>query len=363
MKTLSVIVFLVYSVLYVSGHTWLDCVNVTNPMTVTNLGDMSCNGYPRGYVGRSNPDANMWKIQGITPAQYYAYAPCRNSVPSYSGTYPMTPSMKAGDKMTIAYTPNGHTAWHNPPPPNGPRDFWVQWSGVAGQQLNTMRDVENAQTLLKVKFDTPCHSRVNGAELDSSAGICMADVVIPTGTPPGTYQLVWWWPFNFSNADIEHYTTCWDVQVVAGTNQVTPTSAPVQTTAARTTAVPATTAAPSTSPSPTDSYVYPTDGGNGGTGTGGTGDCCCCCNNGGGGGSGVINEQEQAASDDTQKAADNITAQTETLMTIVYVGIGLALIILAAGVILLFVIFKRISVWSRDASEIAFANRSRSVSN
>jgi len=332
-------------------------------MSVTNLGNLQCNGYPRGYVGRSNPDANMWKIQGMTPAQYYNYAPCRNSAPSYSGNYPKMPAMKAGDKMTIVYTPNGHTQWHNPPPPNGPRDMWVQWTGVAGQQMSTMRDVENAKTLLKVKFDTPCHSRVNGAELDSSGGMCMADVTIPAGTPTGTYQLVWWWPFNFSNADIEHYTTCWDVDVVAGANQVTPTSAP------RTTAVPATTATPATTarrttaaPAATsESYVSPTEGGNGGGSTGG--DCCCCNCNGDGSGSGIINQQEAAVSEDTQQAADNITAQTETLMTIVYVGVGLALIILAAGVALLFVIFRRISTWSKDASEIAFANRSRSVSN
>jgi len=298
----------------------------------------------------------MWKIQGITPTQYYSYAPCRNSAPTYSSTYPMMPNIKAGDKMTIVYTPNGHTEWHSPPPPNGPRDTWVQWSGVAGKQLTTMREVENAQTLLKVKFDTPCHSRVNGAELDSSGGMCMADVTIPAGTPPGTYQLVWWWPFNFSNADIEHYTTCWDVNVVAGANQVTPTSAP------RTSAVPATTAprtsyAPATTaPAPTTEYVSPTEGGSGGSG-GSTDGCCCCCNNGDGTGSGVINEQQQAASEETQQAADNITAQTETLMTIVYVGIGLALIIMVAGVALLFIIFRKISGWSRDAAEIAFANR------
>ena len=57
--------------------------------------------------------------------------------------------LKAGEKMTIAYTPNGHTMWHQPPPPNGPRDMWVKWSGVANKELTTMQEVMNAQTLLQ----------------------------------------------------------------------------------------------------------------------------------------------------------------------------------------------------------------------
>jgi len=117
--------------------------------------------------------------------------------------------------MTIAYTPNGHTNWMKPPPPRGPQNFYVKWTGVAGTTLNTMADVVNAPSILTVQFDQPCHSRTTGAQLDPSSGICQADVRIPVGTPPGNYQLVWYWPFRFASANvIEDYTTCWDVTVL-----------------------------------------------------------------------------------------------------------------------------------------------------
>jgi hypothetical protein len=65
------------SVSIVVGHSWLDCINVTNPYTVTSLADLKCNGFERGYVGRSNPDANMQKIVNVNEAQLEAYAACR----------------------------------------------------------------------------------------------------------------------------------------------------------------------------------------------------------------------------------------------------------------------------------------------
>ena len=78
-----------------------------------------------------------------------------------------------------------------------------------------MADVVNAPSILTVQFDQPCHSRTTGAQLDPSSGICQADVRIPVGTPPGNYQLVWYWPFRFASANvIEDYTTCWDVTVL-----------------------------------------------------------------------------------------------------------------------------------------------------
>jgi hypothetical protein len=255
------VVFIVLALaLGASAHSWLDCINVTNPNTVTNLGNMQCNGYPRGYVGRSNPDANMWKMEGMSPTSnnFYNFPACRNTNRQYSAQFPML-RLRAGEKMTVAYTPNGHTRWHRPPPPNGPRDMWVKWSGVANQDLRTMRDVLNAPSLLQVIFDQPCHSRTTGRELDSSGGICQADVTIPAGTPPGIYQLVWWWPFRFSGAVVEDYTTCWDVEVLAGGGAVTTTGRPATTG-------PATTGRATTGPN-TGSTTGPATT-SGGTGTG-----------------------------------------------------------------------------------------------
>jgi len=204
----------------VHGHSWLDCVNVTNVNSVNSLANIQCNAYPRGYVGRSNPDANMWKVEGMSQTQFNSYPACRNANKQYSGTYPQGRAMKPGETMTIAYTPNGHTTWMKPnPPPRGPQNFYVKWTGVAGKDLTTMSEVVAAQSILTVQFDQPCHSRTTGAQLDPSSGICQADVKIPLGTPPGSYQLVWYWPFRFASATvIEDYTTCWDVTVLPSTS-------------------------------------------------------------------------------------------------------------------------------------------------
>jgi len=222
MKTSVKVAFLVVlceCLALVQGHSWLDCVNVTNINSVTSLANIQCNAYPRGYVGRSNPDANMWKVEGMNQNQFNSYPACRNANKQYSGTYPQGRAMKPGESMTIAYTPNGHTTWMKPPPPRGPQNFYIKWTGVAGKDLTTMSEVVNAQSILTVQFDQPCHSRTTGAQLDPSSGICQADVKIPLGTPPGSYQLVWYWPFRFASATvIEDYTTCWDVTVVAATS-------------------------------------------------------------------------------------------------------------------------------------------------
>lgn len=236
----------------VYGHSWLDCVNVTNPNTVTNLANMQCNYYPRAYVGRSNPDANMWKVEGMSQAQFNSYPACRNADAVYNGNFPRGRAMYPGESMTIAYTPNGHTTWMKPPPPRGPQNMYVKWTGVAGTTLRTMADVVAAPSILTVQFDQPCHSRTTGAQLDPSSGICQADVRIPLGTPPGNYQLVWYWPFRFASASvIEDYTTCWDVTVLPAAGSVTTGTPPP---------------AGSTSTSTTGTAT-PTSG----TGTGGTG--------------------------------------------------------------------------------------------
>jgi hypothetical protein len=111
---------------------------------------------------------------------------------------------------------------------------WCCWHSITNHErrsqcsihLNVRENSEKIPHISSVQFDTPCHSRTTGAQLDPSAGICQADVKIPAGTPPGTYTLVWYWPFRYAGANvIEDYTTCWDVTVLptsgsatAGTN-------------------------------------------------------------------------------------------------------------------------------------------------
>lgn len=238
--------------------------------------------------------------------------------------------LKAGETMTIAYTPNGHTMWHRPPPPNGPRQMYVKWTGRAGVDLRTMSEVSNAASLLTVQFDTPCHSRVNGAQLDSSAGICQADVRIPAGTPPGTYQFVWWWPFDFAGGNvIEEYTTCWDVEVLPG--GAGPVTTGVVTTGRVTTGV------------VTTGQMTTGTGSTTGSSGGNCQNCCCCPQNNAAQPEFMVQQEngvpQMSAVSASQSASLKDELKVYYVMAVAGIGAGVAL--LAAGVALLAAIWKK----------------------
>jgi hypothetical protein len=187
---LRLIISLFLCVQAIFGHSWLDCTAVNNPSTANDIGVVidggGCRAFPRAYVSRSvNPDANLHKIEGLSYDAYQYFPACqvlfslatRNSDQNlqaagqvYTQRFPRA-TAAPGQTLTGLYLPNGHTGWHNPPPPNGPRTFWVKWTGVAGQQITTMQQVRDAPSLVdSTPFDGPCHSRVDGSQLDSSAG-------------------------------------------------------------------------------------------------------------------------------------------------------------------------------------------------
>jgi len=218
-------VVLLQWVLLAHAHSWLDCVHVANPLVSRSLADMNCTAYPSNYQGRDNPDANMYKIEGITETQFLTYPACKVTPSVYTPTYPRL-KLYAGQFMTIGYTPNGHTTWMVPPPPNGPRNFYIKWlpNKPAGTQMITISDMINATTLYTVQFDVPCHDRVTGAQLDPSSGLCNADIQVPADTPQGVYQFIWWWPFRFQGTTVEDYITCFDIEVVPAPATMTSTT-------------------------------------------------------------------------------------------------------------------------------------------
>lgn len=132
-------------------------------------------GYPANYVGRSNPDANMHKVEGVmTEAQWQA-APACNTVRgdtvlfvvllvlfvlfscwidfclqidrTYSAQYPRT-RVYSGDFLTIAYTPNGHVSWMAPPPPNGCKSMYYHIFPKVSSQLTLLPGALRAHLLL-----------------------------------------------------------------------------------------------------------------------------------------------------------------------------------------------------------------------
>lgn len=203
------------------SHTWLDCVSLTD-LSSTNVNQVveNCAGFPRGYTSRAvNPDGSMYKIEGITEEQWEVTSACSFSDTAYSAEFPRL-TAPAGSTHTLVYLPNGHTEWHlldgQPnPPPNGPKNVWVKWTGTPGTEFSTMLEVSEGEDFVEsIQFDTPCHDRETGAELDSSGGVCTMDYTIPANLQPGIYTFVWWWPFDFAgDSVIEEYVSCWDIEV------------------------------------------------------------------------------------------------------------------------------------------------------
>jgi hypothetical protein len=237
MKSAFALLFACTFLVAIQAHTWLDCVSINlntylpaesslNVASIAGGNNQYCNGYLGGYVGHQ--DGSNLKVLAADGPAYLNSQVCKPTKHSYSAQYPRT-TAKAGQLLTLMYLPNGHTYWHfggnNPnPPPHGSNYWTIRWSKVPGKDLETVSDLINAPILYgPVHFDNACHSRNTGLQLDSSGGLCTFDYRIPVGTPPGVYQLVWWWTFNFQGEPTatnglphEDYINCFDVEVVAG---------------------------------------------------------------------------------------------------------------------------------------------------
>jgi hypothetical protein len=212
---LSVALLVLFCVANIAAHSWLDCADYRYDSSKTFINSAvktNCDGFARGYTAREvNPDGSLYKIT----SKNSSLPACRRPRTAYSSQYPM-PTARPGETLTMAWTPNGHTEWHKPkPPPFGPRDVYLKWTGIPNKELTTIGQVRQAKNFMApVQFDKPCHNRKTCAQLDSSGGICTWDYTLPTNLPPGRYHFVWWWPFNFAGDNVtEEYVSCFDVMV------------------------------------------------------------------------------------------------------------------------------------------------------
>lgn len=219
--TFYTLLLLVLSASCIDGHTWLSCTKMVNNV---------CQGYIRNYKGRDTPTASVddfytWKALG-RPQNFQLCKPDSQATRIYTQQYPMA-TARAGDTVNVMYTPNGHSQ----PGDQGLRtNARIHWTGSPSTSLNTRADLNDGNRLGQWNYGSNCATSGDTASLP-----CVNGFTIPTGTPSGVYQFVWYWPYDRDQNQIpigEEYFSCFDVNV---TNNavVAPSSANPQTSQAQ----------------------------------------------------------------------------------------------------------------------------------
>src|SRR5579862_1138456 len=150
---------------------------------------------------------------------------------NYSQQYPRL-VVKAGDSIVANYTENGHVTQDKLAPDNKPHPGQYKWYWTAkaftgstddGSQIKLFSDLDDKFLLSgPSNFDDGrCAESTNNNMGRMGPINCQSHITIPAGTAPGIYALYWVWNFPKIPASIdptysEVYTSCMDVEVVAG---------------------------------------------------------------------------------------------------------------------------------------------------
>ncbi|KAJ1651687.1 hypothetical protein IWQ61_007810 [Dispira simplex] len=196
-----------------SAHTWADCVDYT-PNNKDNTLKGDCNGFPRGYPGRTDVNINTdyTYLFSATPASQPMCQPGRQSGVTYTEAYPMGKA-SPGETKKIAYQVNGHQ--------NTSANTIVQVMYFPGRDLQTVNYNENKQAKIigEWKFTENCYQPLHDNQ------ICWGSYTLPDELPAERISLVFFWKFGANEAGQE-YSTCFDLSTGAGGNSEKNTSNP-----------------------------------------------------------------------------------------------------------------------------------------
>ncbi len=246
----------------VLAHTW------NEQLTVIENGIFSgSNGYPRGYVSRSEPGFNDDMMTNLIPSLESGRtrindldllcSPTQMTANQTTG-YPQL-QVSPGSYVAMKYLENGHVTLpqNQPGKPLAGGTIYVfgttqpnenekladvlEWSsdGTGGNQLGLLLTAQNfddgrcyqvnsgsISVTRQMEFPDPVPSQPGSIDEQW----CETDVFIPGDLQPGsTYTLywVWQWPTEpgapgLPDGKDEYYTTCSDLDIVASSAQGTP---------------------------------------------------------------------------------------------------------------------------------------------
>ncbi|KAG3110163.1 hypothetical protein PI124_g11322 [Phytophthora idaei] len=243
---------------FVDAHTWIDCFD-TDRTKIYNQsasyifggsgGNGFCEGYGAGYRGRGD----------INIGTEYTYKMLENEVEAGTAvcatadadTYTNTNwrrriSVEAGVTVYFAYLPNGHIVKDKKAIGT---QHGIYWTGEVGTSLTSTLDMKKENLINTHTMDYDDGNCGETYDFEGNPGgragdgwPCIGLFVVPTGTAPGIYSMVWYWTFWLNNeasyVDQSQargyfgaaYSTCFEVEVTSS-GSVNSTVLPANTSA------------------------------------------------------------------------------------------------------------------------------------
>ncbi|OWZ19624.1 hypothetical protein PHMEG_0006094 [Phytophthora megakarya] len=261
MLTMVFVVYLVilFTLLHlVDSHTWIDCFDTDRAKIYDQSasyifggagGNGFCQGYGAGYPGRGDyAIGTQYTFKMLENEVEAGTAVCETvAADTYTNTnWRKRLSVDAGVTVYFAYLPNGHIVKDKKAIGT---QHGVYWTGQVGTSLASTLEMtkENLINGFTMNYDDgncgetyDYNGNPGGRAGDGKP--CIGSFVVPTGTAPGIYSMVWYWTFWLDDeaAYVDQsqargyfgaaYSTCFEVEVTSsGSVDSTSTIAVVET--------------------------------------------------------------------------------------------------------------------------------------
>jgi hypothetical protein len=226
---------------FVGAHTWIDCIDTDRSKMYDQSasyifggagGNGFCEGYGAGYPGRGDIDIGTAYTYKMLKNEVEAGTPVCESVTADTYTDWRTRlSVTAGQTAYFAYLPNGRIVKDKKAIGT---QHGVYWTGQAGSSLTSTLEMtaENLVDGQTMDYDDGNCGESYDYKWDPGGRAgdgkpCIGSFVVPVGTAPGIYSMVWFWTFWLDNESSyvdqaqakgyfgAAYSTCFEVDVTS----------------------------------------------------------------------------------------------------------------------------------------------------
>ncbi|EGZ20797.1 hypothetical protein PHYSODRAFT_417992, partial [Phytophthora sojae] len=203
------VVLLSTTLQFAHAHTWIDCLDTDRSKLYDQsasyifggaAGNGFCGGYGAGYPGRGDAGIGTEFTHKLLRNEFEAGAPVCEAVGDNTYTdWRKRLTVTAGQPAYFAYLPNGHIVKDKK---GVGTQHGVYWTGKPGTALTSTHEIkdENLVDGHTLNYDDGnCGETVdyngNPSHRAGDGKPCIGTFVVPAGTAPGIYKMVWFWTF------------------------------------------------------------------------------------------------------------------------------------------------------------------------
>ncbi|KAK1941719.1 hypothetical protein P3T76_006783 [Phytophthora citrophthora] len=239
-------ILLLFTLHNVVAHTWIDCFDTDRSKIYDQSasyifggagGNGFCEGYGAGYPGRGDSAIGTeYTFKMLENEVEAGTAVCETvDADTYSNTdWRKRLSVGAGIPVYFAYLPNGHIVKDKKAIGT---QHGVYWTGKSGSPLTSTLEMTQENLINGKTLDYDDRNCGETYDFDGNPGgragdgwPCIGSFVVPAGTAPGIYSMVWFWTFWLDNeasyVDQSQargyfgaaYSTCFEVEVTSSGN-------------------------------------------------------------------------------------------------------------------------------------------------